>query len=177
MSTTPQVSLTSLINTYQKKDYVLWQILTALAKNNETLTDNFNIVVKGLNYVNKLELTVETGTDKLPTWRRITIPRGRDTELPVYSSISLIFVGVAFKPTLTGTFTGDIKLSRDNGTTWTTLFKPTPLNLTCSTGNEFKSWSDLAIGTLYDGDLLRIDCSAAGGATGLEATLLGSYNT
>lgn len=178
MSTTPQTTLNTLINTLQSQNQTLWRILVTISKNAETLTNNFNQVVAGLNWEMKMELSVATGTDKLPTWQRVTMPRDISTQKPTFSSITLNFVVLSFKPVLTGTFTGDILYSRDGlGATWGTIFKPSPLNMTSPTGNQVASWSDLAVSTLYDGDLLRIDCSGAGGATGLEVTLLGSYNS
>lgn len=172
MSTIPQTTLNSLINSYKGKDYVLWQILTALAQSNQTLTNEFNTLLTGNNWFLRIGVALSESTDIVPWWVTVYLPRDSSNNL-VYPSVNLQFVCISFKPALTGTFTGDVKYSRDQGNTWNSVFKS---GLSVPAGNESYIQGNLALGTFYDGDIIRLDCSAEGGATGVEVALIGSYN-
>jgi len=171
-----QTSLTTLINSYQKTDHVLWQVLTAIANSNTEIITSFNQLRDAFNWHMRLEIvTPSVATNVLTSAHRVYLPRD-SKNLLIYTKVKPQFVGVTAKGKPSGAdFIGDIRFSRDAGVTTNSLFKTTT-TLVLPDGARFIKYGEFAVDTWLDGDLISVNVSQTGSATGIEIFIIGAMS-
>lgn len=169
-------TLTSLINSYQKKDPVLWEILTKIYQSNSDLIAGYNQFRTSFNWIMELEIdALSVDTDLLPTWKRVYLPRD-ERNVQTYTQVKPQLVGLLAKSAPSGAdLICDIQYSRDLGSSWNSLFQSVT-TLILPDGNHYIQYGIFSAGTLFDGDIVRFDVSQTGSAAGLEIRIIGAMN-
>jgi hypothetical protein len=177
-------------------------LIKPLLSENTRLYQALSIIAKGVDKVNTvstinqevtygIELRINlpgvraNGTDTCDVWPRIYLPRNAGNnlvseDLPNWQPrLNLQYIGISAKVPLAGggPYLPDILISRDQGVTFNSIFKLTnPLQLIV--GQVTGSNSIFQIGTLLDGDLIRIDETGTDGVLeGIELYILGNLST
>ena len=176
-----------IIKPFQAENQKLYQALSLTAKGVDIVADSVNInqqIDFGISLTFELPGVRVNATDTLETRPRLYLPRNAGNNLVVVDRINfqprlnLQFVGISCKVPLAGggPYLPDILISRDQGTTFASIFKLTdPLNLIVSQVSG--SNKIFSIGTLLDGDLFRIDESGTDGTLeGIEIYILGNLD-
>ncbi len=166
----------------------LYQALSLIAKGVDKVNGVTSLnqeVTYGIDIRLQLDGVRVDGTDNLPTRPRVYLPRNAGNNLVSENlktwqpRLNLQYVGISCKVPLAGggPYLADILISRDQGTTFNSIFKAaSPLNLIV--GQVSGSNSIFQIGTLLDGDLIRVDESGTDGTLeGVELYLLGNLST
>lgn len=176
-----------LIKPFQKENQRLYQALTLIAKVTDQLSSNENLVRQtSFNTAVRFELAGvrSNATDVTTTRERLYLPRDPGNNLissdltNFLPRLNLQYAGISAKVALAvgGPYLPDIKISRDQGASWISIFKSTdPLKLIV--GQVSGSNKIFSVGTLLDGDLFRIDESGTDGTLeGVEIYLLGNLD-
>lgn len=176
-----------LIKPFQKENQRLYQALSLIAKLTDQLAENEFLVRQatfGIYEKFNLAGVRMDATDTTETRQRLYLPRDPGNnlvaqDLPNFRPrLNLQYVGISCRTPMAagGPYIADILISRDQAVTWNSIFKSTnPLQLIV--GQVSGSNAIFSIGTLFDGDLFRIDESGTDGTIeGVEIYLLGNLD-
>lgn len=176
-----------LIKPLQSENQRLYQSLATIAKGVDTVSGTVGTdreITLGLSLLFELPGIRTNATDTLETRPRLYLPRNAgnnliSTDLPNWQPrLNLQFVGISAKVPLAGggPYLPDILISRDQGVTFNSIFKAAnPLQLII--GQVSGQNAIFSIGTLLDGDLIRIDETGTDGTlAGIEIYLLGNVS-
>lgn len=176
-----------LIKPLQSENQRLYQSLATIAKGVDTVSGTVGTdreITLGLSLLFELPGIRTNATDTLETRPRLYLPRNAgnnliSTDLPNWQPrLNLQFVGISAKIPLAGggPYLPDILISRDQGVTFNSIFKAAnPLQLIV--GQVSGQNAIFSIGTLLDGDLIRVDETGTDGTlAGIEIYLLGNVS-
>lgn len=171
----PRKTLLTLVNNYPKDDPQLWRILKYIADLQVTLDAELNVLNEQASFSLRIpNIPLATGTDIAGYNPRIYLPRDINGNL-VYAKMFLTTVGISVDPITATKLVADVQYSRDMGTTWSSLFKTTT-TLVLPLAVQSIVYGNLAVRTLYEGDILRVDCTATGSSTTAEIYIAGQYS-
>lgn len=167
-------SLLGRINTLKDKDPNLWGILRELAFLENDVFNNVQEIEKSIVWILRVPVKItDTGTDLVDYWPRVYIPRDSDGNM-IFSSMRLKAVGISAKPKPTSNLVMDVQYSRDGGVNFTSVFNSATF-FKLPTGNQTIQYGTNTVGTLFDKDILRFDCSDNGGSDNVEIYLQGFF--